>query len=63
MNPYGLTTPPANYTGINPQTGAKNVLQLGDILMSDFNNNFGANTETTILRYSPSTISISVFLY
>lgn len=61
MNPYGLAMPPANYTGINAATGAKNVLQPGDLLISDFSNNTGANTGTTILRYTPSTGTVSPF--
>jgi hypothetical protein len=61
MNPYGLAMPPANYTGVNAATGAKNVLQPGDLLISDFSNKAGANLGTTILRYTPSTGVVSPF--
>lgn len=60
-NPYGLAIAPANYTGINAATGAKNVLQPGDVLVSNFSNSAGANTGTTIMRYVPGTGSISQF--
>jgi len=55
QNPYGLATPPPSYTTTS------NVLQPGDILITDFSNSTGANTGTSIMRYSPSSGSISLF--
>lgn len=60
-NPYGLAIAPANYTGVNAATGAKNVLQPGDVLIANFSNSTGANTGTTLMRYVPSTGTISQY--
>ena len=60
-NPYGLAIAPANYTGINATTGAKNVLQPGDVLIANFSNSTGANTGTTLMRYVASTGTVSQY--
>lgn len=60
-NPYGIATPPSNYTGINPTTLVKNILQPGDILISNFSDITGANNGTTIMRFVPSTGAISPY--
>jgi len=59
-NPYGLAMPPASYTGLSA-SGTKNVLQPGDLLITDFSNSVGANAGMTILRYTPTTGSMSTF--
>lgn len=59
-NPYGLTTPPASYTGLNA-AGGKNLLQPGDILISNFSDKTGANFGTSIMRFVPSTNTISQY--
>ncbi len=60
-NPYGLAIAPANYTGMNAATGAKNVLQPGDVLVANFSDSTGANNGTTLMRYVPSTGVISQY--
>lgn len=60
-NPYGIAIAPASYTGINAASGTKNVLQPGDVLISNFSNNAGLNTGTTLMRYVPSTGVISQY--
>ena len=60
-NPYFISTPPAAFTGINASTGVKTVLQPGDLLISNFSNSTGANTGTSIMRYTPSTTTMSLF--
>lgn len=55
-NPYGLATPPASYSG-----GAGNVLQPGDILITNFSAQTGTNTGTTTMRYVPATGQMSLF--
>ncbi len=61
QNPYFIATPPASFTGINASTGAQTVLQPGDLLISDFSNASGANTGTSIMRYTPSSGAMSLF--
>jgi hypothetical protein len=61
LNPYFITTPPSSFTGINSTTGAKTVLQPGDLLISDFSSAAGGNNGTSIMRYTPATGQISLF--
>lgn len=61
LNPYFITTPPSSFTGIDGSTGAKTVLQPGDLLISDFSSAAGGNNGTSIMRYTPATGQISLF--
>lgn len=60
-NPYGIAIAPDNYTGINPVSGLQNVLQPGDVLVSNFSNSAGLNTGTTVMRYVPATGKVSQY--
>lgn len=59
-NPYGLAIVPASFNGLDA-SGAKSVLQPGDLVISDFSNSTGANTGTSILLYRPSTGAVMPF--
>ena len=59
-NPYGIAIAPSSFNGLNAD-GSKSVLQPGDLILTDFSDKTGANVGTSILRYSPSTASISPF--
>jgi hypothetical protein len=63
LNPYFITTPPSSFTGINAATGAKTLLQPGDLLISDFSSASGGNNGTSIMRYTPATGQISLFYH
>lgn len=57
-NPYGLAITPARYDGLDSRNNIA-ALPPGDLIINDFIDKAGANVDTSLLPYAPSTHGIA----